>query len=178
MPVKYTGKTPKQITTDLQRAIKQIIPNKVKQIGLLHFDNSFKEQGFTGGVYLPWQKLKKKGRRNKGRAILIKSGRLRRSIRARLEPNKVIFSTDVPYAQIHNEGGIIQRHAMSRLYIQSRTKRGKNKGRFKRGTTPGRGTTTGAYTIRIPKRQFMGPSTKLNRNIIAMIETELKKATK
>jgi phage gpG-like protein len=177
MQVKYTGKSLEKIKIDIQNAIKHIIPAKIKQIGLEHFDNSFARQGFEGGVYLPWQKLKQT-KKNKGKAILIKSGRLRRSIKGKITPGKVIFSTDVPYAKIHNEGGTIQRNAMSRLYIQNRTKRGKNKGRFKRGTTSGRGYTTGAYTIKIPKRQFMGASSKLNRDIKEMIQTEILKATK
>jgi phage gpG-like protein len=173
MSIKITGKHPSQITADIKKAVQDIIPEKVKQIGLKHFDDSFKSQGWEGTA---WAKRKRETRRTRGKALLISSGRLRRSIRGVSSPNKVVFSTDVPYAQIHNEGGTIQRSAMSRLYLQNRATKGKNKGRYSYGTKRGRGLTIGAYSVKMPKRQFVGISTKLNNDIITMIEKELKKA--
>ena len=178
MSVRITGKHPKQITGDIKRAINITIPRKVKQIGLKHFDDSFAKQGWTGGVYLSWKSRKSRNKKNSGRSIMIGTGRLRRSIRGVESPQRVTFSTDVEYAQIHNDGGVIQKNAMSKLYIQNRKKRGVNKGQFTKGTTKGKGLTTGAYTIKMPKRQFMGASTKLLRDLTTMIDKEFINAIK
>lgn len=55
--------------------------------------------------YAKWQS------KNKGRAILVghrsdtKGGHLKDSLTARIEGNRIIFSSDKDYAQVHNEGG-------------------------------------------------------------------------
>jgi phage gpG-like protein len=59
------------------------------------------------------------------------------------------------YSAIHNFGGIIKRAASSKIYIQNRFSRGPKKGKFKKGTTSGRGTTNGSYTISMPARPFL-----------------------
>jgi len=103
-----TGKSIDQVSLELKNAIHNIIPGKVRIVALAFFDDSFKNQGFGRGVE-KWAPRKPVYRRGKqqglGRAILIKKGRLRRSIRGTMANNMVIVSTDVPYAQVHNEGG-------------------------------------------------------------------------
>ena len=176
MSVRITGKHPNKIAEAIRQAITKIIPNRVKQIGLEHFDNSFAQGGWTGGAFIPWEKRKSKSKKNQGRALMIVSSRLRRSLRGKDSSNRVTFSTDVPYAQIHNEGGDIQHAAMSKLYVQNRIKKGARKGQYAKGTTKGRGTTGKAYTVHMQKRQFIGDSTVLRRKISNMIETELQQA--
>lgn len=110
----------KLLNGDLQRI--------VKREGLNHFEESFTNQGFTDSSLKKWdkrqipaKKFKKAGgelksyakwqAKNKGRAILVghrsdtKGGHLKDSLTARIEGNKIIFSSDKAYAQIHNEGG-------------------------------------------------------------------------
>jgi len=110
----------KLLNGDLQRI--------VKREGLNHFEESFTNQGFTDKKLVKWyprkppdkqfrkdgkalKSYKKWSSKNKGRAILVghrsdvKGGHLKDSITARIQGTAVIFSTDKPYAQVHNEGG-------------------------------------------------------------------------
>lgn len=81
-----------------------------------HFVNSFRNQGFTDESLKKWQPRKgeiiggiaKLRSSEKGsRAILIKSGDLRRSIKVfSRTKDSVTLGSDLPYAKIHNEGGL------------------------------------------------------------------------
>lgn len=77
------------------------------------FDQNFERQAFFSEA---WQR-RKSPIRNEGRAILTDTGQLRRSIKSRTTDNSVIFYTDLPYAEIHNEGGeIIVTQRMKRFF--------------------------------------------------------------
>jgi phage gpG-like protein len=130
-----------------------------------HFTKSFSDGGFTDESWTPWKRRKIKDSRRgrqfswhrhagtdeeegkrfkvkevdvrsvKNRAILVKSGRLRRSLRSRRLGNLAVkIMTDVPYARRHNDG-----------------------------------------LNKMPKRQFIGYSGKLNRQIIAFLDKNIKK---
>lgn len=155
--------------TAMERSI-ILIGNEAKNF----FVNTFREQGFQDQTFQPWKRRKikdskrgryqywqeqgtddKAGKRHRvkgtvrsvkmGRAILVDSGDLRRSI-VREPVNKsqlqVKISTDLPYAKIHNEGGTM-----------------KNGGKM-------------------PKRQFMGDSYKLNELCKKIIVSQLDKIFK
>jgi phage gpG-like protein len=117
-------------------AFKPQLNKMVEAAGVLavnHFTKSFRDGGFTDESLETW-KPRKRAERGKSRAILVKSGRLRRSIRSkRFGVLSVKIMTDVPYARVHNNG------------------EGK-----------------------MPKRQFIGYSGKLNRSIIAFIDKKIK----
>lgn len=113
-----------------------------------HFVGSFRLQGFEDRTVEKWPDRKKKDKRA-GRAILVKTGDLRRSIRretlskAKLE---VVIATDLPYAKIHNEGGD--------------------------------GMAWGKHPFKMPKRQFIGHSFKLNQRVKKIITNRLDKLFK
>ena len=71
-----------------------------------HFVKSFKNQGFEDETVQRWEPRRMNDRGRKGnRAILVKSGDLRRSIRViKKNINSVTLGSDLPYAQIHNDG--------------------------------------------------------------------------
>jgi phage gpG-like protein len=98
----------KKILKDIQ-AFKPQLEKVVDAMGVLaanHFTTSFRNQGFTDESLQAWQPRKRTERSRMGnRAILVKSGRLRRSIRSkRFGFLSVKIYTDVLYAQIHNDG--------------------------------------------------------------------------
>lgn len=65
---------------------------------------NFKNESYEGKK---WKKREgeEEQDRKKRRALLVKSGRLRRSVRVvKIEGKRVIVGSDVPYAQRHNEG--------------------------------------------------------------------------
>lgn len=128
-------------------AFKPQLNKLVEGAGVLavnHFTNSFREQGFTDETKEAWKPRKRadRGRAKGNRAILVKSGRLRRSLRSRRLGNLAVkILTDVPYARVHNNG--------------ERSGRGKG--------------------FMMPKRQFIGYSGKLNRQIIAFLDKNIKR---
>lgn len=70
------------------------------------FVNSFRQQGFTDTTLEKWKPRKRTERSMSGsRAILVKSGNLRRSIKWRkYGKNAVINYSNLPYAKVHNDG--------------------------------------------------------------------------
>ena len=150
------------------------------------FKDSFRRQGFLGDTLEPWKPRKTntkwgKTPRNKGRAILIDTGRLRRSIRLISASNlTATIGTDVPYARAHNEGsrlGLIQsvkaftrkKNTTATIGTSSRTRR------VQTGTI-----NVKAHTRRInqniPRRQFMGQSQYLSKQLNRRLTAELMKA--
>ncbi len=97
---------------NFQKIIKNILRDI--QVELTdEFDQNFERQAFFSEA---WQR-RKSPIRNEGRAILTDTGQLRRSIKSRTTDNSVIFYTDLPYAEIHNEGGeIIVTQRMKRFF--------------------------------------------------------------
>jgi phage gpG-like protein len=140
----------------------QIIGNEVKKYSREAFNN----QEWNDK---PWQKRKKET----GRAILTGPGAvLKGSIRViRTTYNSVITGTDLVYAQIHNEGGVIKRSAHSEAFVRPRLERGKNRGKFRRMTdkelsaSPAQGFTIKEYEIKMPQRQFLGVTPELIKRI-------------
>lgn len=110
-----------------QKKAEQAIRGMVTVMGndaLNHFEQSFRDQGFTDDSLQRWKARKKRARA--GRAILTKTGRLRRSLKKSKQGRYAIqISSNVIYANVHNEG-----------------------------------------IGKMPKRQFVGYSGKLNRKLI------------
>jgi phage gpG-like protein len=121
--------------TAMERSI-ILIGNEAKNF----FVNSWRLQGFEDRTVQKWVPRKKQDKKRAGRAILVDSGDLRRSV-IREPVNKsqlsVKISTDLHYAKVHNEG------------------EGK-----------------------MPKRQFMGNSYKLNELCKKIIISQLDKIFK
>lgn len=98
----------KKILKDL-KVFKPQLEKLVDAMGIIaknHFTESFKNQGFTDESLQMWKPRKKTERSRMGsRAILVKSGRLRRSLRTkRVGILSIKILTDVPYASVHNNG--------------------------------------------------------------------------
>jgi phage gpG-like protein len=186
----------KKARTTLENAMVEI-GNSAKSF----FVENFRKQGFDDKNVEKWPKRKKterKGRGSKksaeaagtvrsvkaGRAILVKTGDLRRSIirnpanRAALS---VKISTDLPYAKVHNNGETINvdgRKGSGTITRSIRGSAGFKDGKFTRGrakkvTFQGKEYTTGSYAIKMRKRQFMGDSYNLNERIKKIIVKRL-----
>jgi phage gpG-like protein len=138
------GKIEKGGRTAMERSI-ILIGNEAKNF----FVNSWRLQGFEDRSVQKWTPRKKQDKKRAGRAILVDSGDLKRSI-IREPVNKtqlsVKISTDSDYAKIHNEG------LMGKAY--------------------------GKYPFKMPKRQFMGDSYKLNELCKKIIISQLDKIFK
>lgn len=87
-------------------AIIPVMVNDMGQIALNHFTKSFRDGGFTDTALEPWQP-RKRTRGNEGRAILVKTGNLRKlrkqnigKYKARILPSAAARA----YASVHNNG--------------------------------------------------------------------------
>jgi phage gpG-like protein len=88
----------------VQRLLRRL-PRDVGNEALLFFLNLFKQEQSPEGK--PWSPRKGNGdgARSSRRSLLVKSGRLRKSIRlTRVTSNSASIGTNVSYAKYHNEG--------------------------------------------------------------------------
>lgn len=176
----------KKILKDIQ-VFKPQLEKMVDAMGVLavnHFTQSFRNQGFTDESLQMWKPRKRTERSRMGnRAILVKSGRLRRSIRSkRFGLLSVKIYTDVPYAKIHNDGEMVYRKPHKRSSTITTKVRGSSgfvNGVWKRGRSKtiklkGESFNVKGSSFKIPKRQFIGYSGVLNRKIIAKFDSKIK----
>lgn len=148
------------------------------------FLDNFRRQAFPGNTMQVWPSRKNPNKWGKvkrpGRALLIDSGRLRRSIRVIKSSNDaVVIGTDVKYAKAQNEG--FKGTVVQNVGAHQRNVFGKVKGstgRSKRGVVGTVGVNAHTRTIKqnIPARRFMGPSPYLTQKLKRIIELEISKA--
>ena len=142
-------------------------PIRAGNIAKNHFLDSFKTESWEGDK---WESRKPNPfeTNKKRRALLVGSATLKRSIQ-RVESGLgfVKVATNVPYAEIHNEGGTITQtptfkqrmffsHASDAFYARKNMQEGRKFAAMSRATK---------IVIKIPKRQYMGHSDTLNRKI-------------
>ena len=171
--------------------LKQTMITLPREIGLLAVNFSkdrFRAGGWYDKTFLPWKARNPKAKRNSGRAILVQSGSLRRSIRVvRVTNDSVTIGSDVPYAKAHNEGMnalvTVRTHARNQ-YKKEKVGNGKIGKRGRQGmktiTTIAGVSQVGHHVrhMKMPQRQFMGQSDYLTRIIGRKINTEILKAFK
>lgn len=158
-------------------AVRTRLPREMAAVARNYFVDSFRRQGWYEGRALKRWKPRK-GFRDRGRAILVKSGRLRRSIRIRSAVfSDIRIATDAPYAAAHNFGfkGVVHvRQHTRRHYAFTRekytTRSGKSRSRIKR-------VEAGSHTVRshtrrmnLPQRQFMGHAELLDKKLMALVD--------
>jgi len=166
MPLYHTNKIEKQI-----RSLKNFFDNKAPRVvgteAKKFFIDSFNKQGWDDGTVDPWEQRKTRSKNTKTRKLLIKTSRLKASFKYKpIGRGKVfVYTADVPYAKIHNEGGIIDSIQNIREHNR-RTKRS--------GTVEVKAHKRHVKT-KIPKRQFMGNSKSLNLKIEKELERRITK---
>ena len=140
----------------------QDAPRIIARTATEYYKQRFREKSWDGK---PWPALSKNYKPKRG-SMMVRTSKLMNSIQeSTVTPGKVVISagnSKVPYARIHNEGGVIKRAARSEVFNRNRNK----KGRFRKGTKAGKGFTFRAGTINMPKRQYMGFTQELNERVI------------
>lgn len=141
----------------LDKLIREL-PTLIGNTAVNFFKDSWDREGFIDSKLERWPRRK---RRDVGRALLLKSGDLKRSINFKVYSKKrILIYSDVSYAQAHNEG------LLKRVGVRAHTRRVRG----------GKRTKVKAHTrvMDLPKRQFMGPSKVLTKRIEKHIEHALK----
>lgn len=124
---------------------------------------NFTRQGWPGASFQPWKPRSANAKRNMGRAILVDTGRLKRSIRKISTGNLTAsFGTDVPYASAHNNGfkGTVNVKAHQRQQFgKVKYSTGKT-GQFatKRGVVGQKKVGSFQRHMNLPRRRFIGNS--------------------
>ncbi|MBN1250675.1 MAG: phage virion morphogenesis protein [Bacteroidales bacterium] len=148
--------------------------NIIKDVAVLaadEFDKNFKKQSFFGEKWKPSDYVK---RTRQGGSLLQKTGSLRRSINYNFKGDKIVFSSNITYAEIHNEGGIIK-HPGGTAYFK---KKGKTTWESNRKASGEDYPRTKAHDINMPQRQFIGGHPKLDKMIEKEIDNIIEKIFK
>ena len=146
----------------MKSTLPTVLGNKIKNFTM----DAFRKQGWTDNGFERWKPRKKN--KDAGRAILVKTGKLRRSIKVRTAnwTRVVVGSYGIDYAQIHNEGGSISKGASSKVVhfkrVDELRRIGKNgkltsymgsKFSKKRGSHFAQKVGIGAHSINMPLRR-------------------------
>jgi phage gpG-like protein len=175
MSIKHSGKSIKDQVRDF-RAMSRDLPNYVGTEAVKFFKQGFIRQGYIDeGGLKRWKARSTKAKRNKGRKILVDTGALKRSIRiTNKTANSVTVGTNLPYAQIHNEGGKINKSVQVKEHNR-RIKKVFGK-RLKELKTIRIKSFVRRMNLTIPQRQFIGRSRFFERRIQMLLEHKLKQA--
>lgn len=171
-------------TNDIQRIVRNIL--KDIRVELTdEFDLNFERQGFFSEA---WQRRKSPTR--PGGSILIDTGGLRKSIRSKSTDSSITFFSDLPYADIHNEGGEIavtakmKRFFWAKYYAATGSFGRKKNGELRKDKRTVQLSTEAEFwkfmalmkvgkTIKIPRRQFLGHSPEVEQMVKEIIEENL-----
>lgn len=172
------------MANDIQTIVRRIL--KDIQIDLAdEFDKNFERQAFFSEAW-----ARRKSPTRPGGHILVDTGNLRRSIKSVTDGNSISFSSTLPYAEIHNEGGTITvTSKMKRFfwhkYYESTGSFGRRKDGSKRKDKRTVQLSTEAEfwkfmalmkvgkKITIPRRRFLGTSPEVERLVKEIIEENL-----
>lgn len=185
----------------------QTLPTKMGVLGVKFSNDNFRNEGFDDGGIKKWDARGALAQRSTGRAILVDTGQLRRSIRVlrKSSPSagrgvSVIVGTDKPYAQAQNEGATLtpspkQRRFFWAMYYKNRKASdvhyaiGNATGKKAKKTKAKLFAAADAHEdaadiwknmalakkITIPKRQFIGESKTLQKQLNELVFDEVKK---
>lgn len=163
---------PKDILAEWQREVRKI-PSQVGTIAVNFFKDNIEKQGFQGDNGLEkWPERQADAARN-DRPLLVDTGELKASIKKQVSGSQVkvrVTGGAEKYADIHNTGGVTHPKvtAKSKAFFWAMYKATGQK-RFKAMAL------STQLTVKIPKRQYIGDSKKLNERIAKMNEKKLQK---
>jgi phage gpG-like protein len=148
------------IKRELDRLIKNL-PAKFGAKATEFISDNFRAQSFTDSSSKKWPARNSNAPRN-SRALLVDSGRLRKSFLYKVAGNKITIYSTTNYASVHNEGfsGNVQIIPHSR----------KNKITGKTYQVKGH-----SRKMNIPQRRFFGSSQALDKKLQELTDRELRK---
>lgn len=155
--------------------INKEFPAEIAAIAENFSKERFVQQNWLDKSPEPWKPLKRR-RKKKNQHILVYTGRLKKSVhKIKVSDKQIIIGSDVPYAQIHNDGGNIN----ATVSVKSHT-RNPHTRRTHTRLRNGRKEVIKEHTVReyvvkkhsrkmnitIPQRQFLGNSYTLEQRIM------------
>jgi phage gpG-like protein len=152
------------------------LPAEIAAIAVNFSKDRFREQAWLDETKENW-KPRKRPRKGRGsQTLLVKTGRLKRSVRKiSATEDRIIIGTDVPYAQIHNEGGTVTATVNVKAHTVNEHTR-KRKGRNERLKSHSVKAHQRKMNTKIPQRQVIGNSKTLQDKIISHITARFERA--
>ena len=176
-----------QVNTDLfnrlqrltQRTFLQQMTNEAGVIAVNFSKDRFRFKNWIDKTAEKWQARKRPDRGS----LLLRTGRLKRSIRKIASGDYyVVVGTDVPYAQLHNEGGTVSKVVQVKAHTRKvviRQRKVSRKGKVSLKVIGSKMVNVRAHNRKMnrtmPKRQFLGESELLMRRIEMHLNRELNK---
>lgn len=157
------------------------LPNKAATIAVNFGKNSFRRQAWIGDRTENWAKRKHDDKNSRRRAILVKSGTLKRDLhKIRVTADDALIGTSTitkDYARIHNEGGYVNTTANVAAHKR------KAHGRIRAGRKEKVKETivrehSKKVRFRMPRRRFIGASPVMDKQIERMMIADIVKAAK
>lgn len=173
---------------EIDALMRRKMPVSAGRMAKDHFQDNFRKGGFVNNGLRPWPpsgRLSSGGVAASSRygTLLSSRNHLFSSIAYVPVPYSVVVRNDVPYAHIHNEGGVVEptvtpamrKYAWYRFFRETG---GKNPGRKAPPPQASRWkalalTKKSKLRIRIPRRRFIGESAELSAKITKKLETEI-----
>jgi phage gpG-like protein len=149
------------------------------------FDQNFERKAFFDQQ---WKDTKMPNRRG---SLMMRTGALRRSIMASSNDQQIVFSSSLPYASIHNEGGVITVTEKMKKYFWamyykssgavSTTKKGEARNTNRNKTMALEASYWKAMAlkkvgskIKIEQRQFIGEHREVDMCVVRVLDRNLK----
>lgn len=148
------------------------LPRVLGNSAVKFFRSNFDREGFLDRTTTKWKPRTYTARGGPKKTLQV-TGALKRSIRVKSAVfGRIIIGTyGVPYAEIHNTGGVVRPRVTNRM-------RGFAWAQFKKTGNPmfkGIATTKKArLTVPIPKREYIGDSVTLEKALKKRIEKEIR----
>ncbi|WP_315157104.1 phage virion morphogenesis protein [Capnocytophaga leadbetteri] len=176
-----------QVNTDLFNRLQRLtqrtfLQRMVSEAGVIAVNFSKDRFRFKNWIDKTAEKWQARKRPDRG-SLLLRTGRLKRSIRKIASGDYyVVVGTDVPYAQLHNEGGSVNKVAQVKAHTRKVVIRQRRVNR--RGNVISRAIGSRIVNVRahnrkmnltMPKRQFLGESELLMRRIEMHVNREFNK---
>nr|DAM76422.1 MAG TPA: tail morphogenesis protein [Caudoviricetes sp.] len=165
-----------RLTAEYEKEINVVLPRKVAVMAKQHFRNNFRQSGFVDGGLRPWQRAQREGGSSTSaqyRTLTSARNHLMSSIEAVPSRASVLVYNPVPYARIHNEGGMLisnptvtpkmRKWFWAQYYHAGGDKGGEAAEKWKRIALGARDKLM--IKVRMPKRQFIGESKELRERI-------------
>jgi hypothetical protein len=167
------------------------IPRRAATLAVNFSKDRFRAQNWVDHTTQPWKPRSTKTWRRKaerpGRAVLVLSGKLRRSVRVvSISAERIVIGSDDIKAQVHNDGfrgkvkQTVKKHTRKRYGRVSSSNLATRKTTSRRGMIGESEVNEYERTIdqNIPRRRFIGSSAVLNRQLERMITVEIVRAFK
>lgn len=189
---------------EVDALMRRTMPIRAGNLAKRHYQDNFRKSGFVNDGLHPWPKTKRQtaggtAAANRHGPLLSTRNHLFNSVRYVPGDYRVKIVNDVPYAPVHNWGGEtspavtpkMRRFAWAMYYKTGGKPKTGTKGRESAGKgQPGSVSPEAAkwralaltkkkrLHIRIPQRQFIGPSRELEERIRADVETQIESVLK